>query len=242
MADPNQAPEPAKDSIERPSVELSPSVSGLRASDDEREQVVAALHTAVTEGRLGVDELEGRIQSAYTVRTRGELELLIADVSERQLTGDALARATKPDGLVVREGPGGNRWVVSIMAGAQRRGRWRVGKRCTVLNVMGGSEIDLCDAELADAAIELNVYSFMGGAEVRVPNGVEVQVSDVSLMGGNDVQIGDEHVPPGGPVIHVKLVSIMAGVSVRRGRKQPRVKRGRGKDLPNSRPSGELEP
>ncbi len=228
-----------------PSSELSRSEHGspdLRASDAERDEAVEALHTAVTEGRLSVDEFEERVQSAYTMPTRRELELLIADVSVQPLAGQhAAARPGTGDQLTVREGPGGSRWVVSIMSSHERTGRWRIGSRCSVINVMGGSDLDLCDAELADRVIELNVYSIMGAGEVYVPHGVDVQVSNVAIMGGNDVQLGDEVVPRGGPEIRIRLVSIMGGCSVRRGRKRDRAERREERELRDVEHGDELE-
>ena len=45
-------------------------------------------------------------------------------------------------------------------------------------------------------------------------------------MGGNDVQLGDDERPdPGGPTIHIRMVSIMGGSSVKRGRKLSRAER-----------------
>jgi len=104
----------------------------LRASDAEREQAVQALRTAVSEGRLEVDELDDRLQQAYTVRTRSELEHLIADVSVGPLVPLVPLGAATPDpalgpGPVVKQGPGGSRWIVSVMGGSERTGRWRVG-------------------------------------------------------------------------------------------------------------------
>jgi DUF1707 SHOCT-like domain/Cell wall-active antibiotics response LiaF, C-terminal len=198
----------------------------LRASDAEREQAADVLRIAASEGRLNVEELEDRLSSAYSAATRRELELLIADVSPERLgQGRAIAPPGKSSGLTVKEGPGGSRWVISVMGGHDKRGRWRVAPRCTVLSVMGGSSIDLNDAELSDRVTEINVYSFMGGSEIRVPHGVNVQVSEFALMGGNDVQIGEEVAPAGGPTIHLRLVAIMGGSSVRRGRRLSRRER-----------------
>lgn len=198
----------------------------LRASDAEREQTAEILRMAAAEGRLDVEELEERLGSAYTVRTRNELERLIADVSPERLgAGRAIASAGKSSGLTVKEGPGGSRWVISVMGGHDKRDRWRVAPRCTVLSIMGGSSIDLNDAELADRETEINVYSLMGGSEIRVPHGVNVQVSEFALMGGNDVKLGDEVSPTGGPTIHIRMVAIMGGSSVRRGRKLSRQER-----------------
>jgi hypothetical protein len=194
------------------------------------------------EGRLSVDELEDRLRAAYAAPTVRELDLLVADVVPAAGAGRRAVAPSSTSGLTVREGPGGDRWVVSIMSGHDRTGRWRIAGRCTVLNIMGGSEIDLNDVELSEPVTELNVYSFWGGGEIRVPDGVEVQVSNIGIMGGNDVKLGAEVVPPGGPVIHIRLVSIMAGCSVERGRKLSREERKRQKELRKAERRGELEP
>jgi hypothetical protein len=215
----------------------------LRASDAEREQAVEALRHAVSEGRLSVEELEERLQAAYTVPTRRDLELLIADVSVQSIVpagASAATRASSPP--AVREGPGGTGWVVSVMSGHDRRGRWRIARRCTVINVMGGSDLDLNDVELSDPVTHLNVYSLMGGSQVRVPNGVDVHVSRLALMGGNDVRLGDEVPPPGAPQIRIRLVSIMGGSNVRRGRRLSRAERRQERELRKSDRRGELDP
>jgi hypothetical protein len=170
-----------------------------------------------------------------------ELELLVSDVTVPAAGGAAAVSRVGASGLTVREGPGGDRWIVSILSGHDRRGRWRVGGRCTVLNILGGSGIDLNDAELSEPVTQLNVYSVLGGGEVRVPDGVQVEVSNLAIMGGNDVQLGDEVVPPGGPVIRIRLVSVMGGTGVLRGRKLSKAERKREKELREAESRGELD-
>jgi hypothetical protein len=214
----------------------------LRASDAERERAAEVLRVAASEGRLSVDELEDRLGAVYGVLTRNELDRLVGDVSPEQFGhASALGPAVPREGFAVKQGPGGQRWVISVMSGHERSGRWRIGPRCTVLNLMGGSEIDLNDVELAGPVTELRVYSIMGGAEVRVPNGVEVQVTNVAVMGGNDVKLGDEVPRAGGPVIRIRLVSIMGGTGVRRGRKAPNRSRRRQKGVTEAERPGELD-
>jgi hypothetical protein len=53
--------------------------SALRASDEDRDQVVDRLHKAHTEGRIGGDEFEQRVGAALEARTYGELEATVAD-------------------------------------------------------------------------------------------------------------------------------------------------------------------
>ena len=106
------------------------------------------------------------------------------------------------------------------MGGNQRTGRWRVAERCNVVNFMGGAELDLHDVELSDQVTVVNVYTLMGGFEIRVPNGVDVQISKFAFMGGHEVKLGSEPPPPGAPVIRIRLWTMMGGGEVRRGRKK----------------------
>jgi len=188
-----------------------------RVSDADRERAAEHLRRAGGDGRLSVDELGDRVQLAYEAQTRGELERLLHDVEE----GAPVARRAD-SGVVVRPGDGGSRWVVAIMGGATRAGRWRIASRCTVLNVMGGAELDLNDAELAADDVEITVFSLMGGAEIHLPEDLRVEISDIGIMGGNEIERGSpEAERHEGPVVRLKLISIMGGTSVRRGRKLP---------------------
>jgi hypothetical protein len=192
---------------------------------------VEILGRAATDGRLSVDELDGRLTSAYTARTRRELAVLIADVSIDPALEGPVTAGTGPGGLMVREGPGGTGWVVSILGGHDRRGHWRIARTATVLNVMGGSDIDLCEVELSGRETQLNVYSVMGGSEIRVPAGVRVEVTKFALMGGHDVDLGDERPPADAPLIRMRILTLMGGVSVRRGPKQTRAERRQARDV-----------
>jgi Domain of unknown function (DUF1707)/2TM domain len=55
-------------------------MSELRASDADRERVAERLRAAAGEGRLSSDELEERLESAFSARTGAELEPLVADL------------------------------------------------------------------------------------------------------------------------------------------------------------------
>ena len=54
----------------------------VRASDAERERVVAFLRDHAAEGRLEPVELEERLERAYAARLRGELAELVGDLPE----------------------------------------------------------------------------------------------------------------------------------------------------------------
>jgi hypothetical protein len=54
----------------------------LRASDTEREQVVEQLREHGAAGRLDVEELAERVESAYRARTRAELAVPLSDLPD----------------------------------------------------------------------------------------------------------------------------------------------------------------
>jgi hypothetical protein len=197
----------------------------LRASDADRERTADQLRHAAGEGRLTMEELEERLHGVYAARTHRELDGLTADVVVRDQTGTPTRR------MPVRPGDEGTNWLISVMSGRERKGRWRVGRRCHVINVMGGSDLDLNDAELAGDLVEMTVFCLMGGAEIRVPEGLNVELSEFAFMGGNDARLGDELPDPGGPVLRLRLISIMGGADVKRGRKVSRRDRKRQREL-----------
>ena len=201
----------------------------LRASDHDRERAADTLRRAAGDGRLTMDELDDRLNATYGSRTRAELATLVADVI---VPGEEeAAEQRRAARLPVRPGEGGARWLVAIMGGCERKGHWRLRERLTSLNIMGGSDFDLNDAELAAARTEMIVFSLMGGSDIHVPDGLNLEITDFAFMGGNDIDVRDNRPDPGGPVLHLKLISIMGGTNVRRGRKKTREERRAEKQL-----------
>ena len=64
--------------------EQSTGVSGVRASNQDREAVVLRLHAAVGEGCLELEEAEQRMTRAYAARWRDQLAPLLTDLPERE--------------------------------------------------------------------------------------------------------------------------------------------------------------
>jgi len=97
----------------------------LRASDADREAVVGVLSEACGEGRLDADELDERVDAAYAARTLAELEPLTADLPGATVGRFPAPRPRPPAGELAPL----DRWVVAIMGGADRKGRWRMSPR-----------------------------------------------------------------------------------------------------------------
>jgi hypothetical protein len=217
----------------------------LRASDADRERVADILREALAEGRLDMEEFQERLDATYRAKTYGELvpvtrDLPTGNVPAVSLTKDAVPRGDWDARITGREG---SSWGVAVMSGFSRRGRWTVSRRFTGVAFWGGGEIDLREADFADRVVEITCVAIMGGLQVIVPPGVEVDVRGIGVMGGFD-ESGDV-VPsePGAPKVIVNGFAFWGGVSVERKPTRAELKRQREerKRLRQQRRRGELE-
>jgi len=180
----------------------------LLVSDADRERAVAQLRVAGGEGRLTLEELAERVERADAARTHGDLDAITADLP--QTAGTSRAIETRDRG-----------WIVAVMGGAARKGRWRPPRRTNVVTLMGGAEIDLREAELADDVV-ITAVAVMGGVGITVPEGVSVELSGFALMGANGGP-NDKLPPlPDAPAIRVRAFSLMGGVGIERKRRRGR--------------------
>jgi len=180
----------------------------LRVSDAERDAVLRTLGDHAAVGRLTLDELEERSGRALAAKTRGELATLTSDLPREAGQASELSPVTSRKKPV--------RWMVAIMGGSHRRGRFRTVGSINAVAVMGGDEIDLRDAELEGGELTLNLFALMGGSNIYVPDSVEVEVGGFSLMGGHE-EVGSERPPrPNAPLIRIRVYALMGGATIYR--------------------------
>jgi hypothetical protein len=182
--------------------------ASLRVSDAERDAVLRTLGDHAAVGRLTLDELEERSGRALQAKTRGDLATLTSDLPA-EAGGAAVAAPASSGRKPVR-------WMVAVMGGSNRRGRFRAVGQINAVAVMGGHEIDLREAEIEGGELTINLFSLMGGSNVYVPDSVDVEVGGFSIMGGHEEVGADSPPRPGSPVIRVRVWSLMGGASVYR--------------------------
>jgi len=189
--------------------------ASLRVSDAERDETLRILGEHASVGRLTLDELEERSGRALAAKTRGDLATLTGDLPQEAGQGrPAPATARKPV-----------RWMVAIMSGSHRRGRFRAVGSINAVAIMGGDDIDLREAEIEGGELTINLFTLMGGANIYIPDSVELDVGGFSLMGSN-TEIGAERpARPGAPVIRLRGWNLMGGATIFR---VPPQARGRG--------------
>ncbi|SDN56708.1 DUF1707 SHOCT-like domain-containing protein [Allokutzneria albata] len=179
----------------------------LRVGDVEREQIAQLLNQAVGEGRLTLTEYNERVGLAYAARTRGELDLVVADLP--------VARpSAAPLPAVYEGGTGKRQWAVAVMSGAVRNGRWRVEADISAFAMMGGIELDFRKAVLTSKVTTITAVAIMGGIQITVPPGVRVEVGGFSFMGGKDVNVDEDSVTPDSPTIRINGYAVMGGIEI----------------------------
>jgi hypothetical protein len=160
----------------------------LRASDADRDRVLALLAEAMSDGRLTPEEHAERVQRACTARTLGEL----AD-----LTTDLVVASAQPVRL------DGGRVISGIFGPAKRDGRWVVPETLTVNAMFGEVEVDVTQAILQARHVQLHATVIGARLRLVVPDGVSVVVTAPLVLGRRR---GGTPLPTGTdtPVIEVK--------------------------------------
>ena len=80
--------------------------------------------------------------------------------------------------------------------------------------LFGNLVLDLSDAAPAPGA-KISVTAILGGCEILVPAGWEVQLGGVPIIGGWDDTTRRDGLGPDAPVLVVRAVAILAGIEVR---------------------------
>jgi class 3 adenylate cyclase len=181
--------------------ELAPST---RIGDEDRAHTVELLRGHTSEGRLSLDEFSERVGLALSAQSRADLEGVVADLPVEAPAPGLDQRRRKV-----------TRWVVAVMSGSARKGRWRTGTTVNAVAFMGGCELDFRQADIEGPELIVNAVAFMGGIDIVVPEGIEVELSGIPIMGGKHMKLADVPILPGSPRIVVRAFSFMGGVSVK---------------------------
>ena len=204
--DQQRASLPAKAPRARPPARQPSGPPTVRISDADRNQMVEVLRSYCGEGLLTLDEFSDRVGLVFEATTRSDLDAVVADLPAQQS-----GRAPVAEGE--RRKVAHN--VVGIMSGARRTGRWRPSQELNAFALMGGCEIDLRQAEIDSAVVTINATALMGGIDIIVPDGIEVELDEFHFMGAVETRLSGVPTIPGTPLIRVKAFALMGSVVVR---------------------------
>lgn len=184
----------------------------IRASDAERQAVIARLSSACADGQLTLDEFSDRSSEVWAAVTRGQLD---------DLTRDLRLPVAAPQPAAADEAPAAasptrrRRWMVAIMGGEHQRGRWRADHHLGAVAIMGGVHIDLRDATIEGDEIDISAWSIMGAIQVIVPEGIPVDFGGLMLMGGRSNRTSRVEPLPGAPRVRIRGYGLWGTIVVR---------------------------
>jgi hypothetical protein len=183
--------------------------TGMRASDADRNQVAALLGEALAAGRLTFDEHAERLDAAYSARTFGDLEKLVADLPLTEMLRPAAGR------------DGGDReddcsFTRALFSKIRRCGQWPVPARSTAVARFGAIVLDFRHAVFSQREVTLDAVSFCGKVEIYVPENARVYDTGGALLGKRTLPSSP---PEGsdGPTIRIRGRSVLGHIRVTRG-------------------------
>ena len=182
----------------------------LRASDADRERVVALLREASVDGRLTVEELADRAEQAEDARTHAQLHAIVADLLPPGATvpvGPLAGSTAMAAGEVERHR--------AVLSSLDRRGRWQLAPRSRFVAALGSIQLDLRQAVMPGPEVEIELKAVLGSCHLLVPEGTDVRVSGGNTLGSCELHLGSEAPPPGAPIVRVVVAGALGSVEVR---------------------------
>jgi hypothetical protein len=200
----------------------------LRCSDADRDRLTDILRDALAEGRLTAEEHSERVEGVLHAKTVGELDRFVRDLPAALPQAlDSVRAGRYPHGRTApasasapgRPVPGSipaepDENVVAVFSSAQRRGRWRPGRRTHAYAIFGSVEIDLSEAIFEYQQVMIKVISVFGDVQIRVPENVSLRGTGGGVLGTFEVSPLDSG-DPDAPVVHVDGLAVLGNVGAK---------------------------
>ena len=210
----------------------APAPTGLRASDRERDDVVARLQIAFADGRIDAEEFDTRVRGVLDSRTRGELVVFTADLPSSYegpgaVTGLGTGPGANTSGALAPTSPASlapaGRLSLAYKTSLRRGGRWRVPHVFTAVSYKGGGTvIDLRSAEFTSPHTTIRAIAYKCRVTVYVAPGTRVALSGIGVSDTSAPDFGDAAELAGaggaaatGPSIRIRGLAYKGVVEIR---------------------------
>jgi hypothetical protein len=174
-------------------------VPSYRVSESEREQAIVALRGHLLEGRLTLEEFSERAGLALRAVVGRDLETLRSDLPRPSPSGGRARRRT--------------RITAALFAHVVRRGRLRLGRRTVVVSALSDIDLDLREASIEAPRTSVIVVALAGNVDVYVPEGIDVDVGGVAVI-GHRRDWGRDVATPDAPTLRVRAVGLLGTIDV----------------------------
>ena len=190
--------------------------SGPVPSRTRRDDTIQALSAAFAQDEISVEEFERRVDIAHRASAPAELDALLSDlkVSLPVPAKSAPTPAPRTPAAALPAEIREHQTLVAIMGGVERKGAWVPARRNQLFAMMGGMELDFREARLGPGVTEVTVVCCMGGIEIIVPPGLNVDANGVAIMGGFGHAMPVAVSSPDAPVLRINGFVLMGGVDI----------------------------
>ncbi|WP_342373413.1 DUF1707 domain-containing protein [Propioniciclava soli] len=196
----------------------TPDSGAIRIGHAEREQAVETLREAAADGRLTLEELDGRIEGALAARTRDDLRPLLADLlppTDVELVVNTAALQARQ-----RAGEPGWAWQDPLVLTARwddvvRAGPWEVPPFLELHPVASNVKLNFVDARLTSEIVDVVVHGGAGDAILIVPDGWGADVSRVEKGLGTIKSVVDTRPVGREPLLVVRGKGALGTIKVR---------------------------
>ena len=138
----------------------------LRASDADRDRVLAQLQDALASGMIDMDEFDDRSGQALAARTRRDLATITSDLPASD------APATQ-DSIVELRG---------AASSLKRTGHWIVPRKLVLHQQKGSAELDFTQAQISHPVIGIELDISGGSVEIRLPDGASASTDGLEAI------------------------------------------------------------
>lgn len=165
----------------------------MRVGDADREHVAGLLQRAVGQGMLTLDEFSERMDAAMAARTRGALDVVVADLPGAHHPAAALPAPT---------GAGTTVPLHATMSSIKRSGNWLVPELVAVRGRFSSVALDFTQADIRSPVVTIEVDDICSSIDVVVPEDFTADINALRCMGSS----ANSKVAAGPPAGRVHLV------------------------------------
>ncbi|MDV6011000.1 DUF1707 domain-containing protein [Haloechinothrix sp. LS1_15] len=157
-----------------------------RVSDAEREYVVGILQKATGKGLIDLDGFSERADTAYSARTRQELNAVLSDLPglvHRDAPPARVSIAPERDSGIPR-----TLELTAHHSNLIRNGQWYVPERVVVRARHGSTKLDFTEARIDSPEVHLELDTKWGTILIIVPEHVAVDVNGITEVKHSSVE------------------------------------------------------
>ncbi len=183
-----------------------------------RERAVEVLTEHFSRNVMDLGEFEGLLDVVNQCSTTAELRQLLSKLPPLESTKPATDMMPAPGGapvVVDADRVKDQGFLISVLGGNTRAGRWIPARKTFGLSVLGGVALDFREALLGPGVTEVNLLAILSGVDIIVPPEMAVEVNGIAVLGGFDYQTDAPlRSNPNLPTLRIQGLALLGGVNV----------------------------